>query len=247
MKIIYLLFFLVHIALSQKEVVILVDHDSTIVDVIEQNIIKNVFEILNKKEPNSKYSYRFEQVTFDQIFKQLRDDSSHVIMSLSTITVTEKRKEIYDFSSIYIPSSTVIFALKSEKHKNWKKPDTKIGYQKNTIHEQIIFSLKEKYEIIPIPYNSYTDIESAIRNKQIPFSLGDNTEVWNQNGFEILERTEIQNGTGVAILYPKGSNLKKKLEKYLYYYVHSKIFYQFLKQTYGNEISKYFRDNLGIR
>lgn len=240
----YLVFILFFLAFPQTEITVFVDTDSTIVDVIEQNIIYQVIRIFNKKN-TLQLSYHYKQVPFANIFKQLQEKNSSNFLSLSTITITKERQKKFLFSSVYIPSNTVIFTLKKNKDNiPWNTKGTRIAYQKNTIHDEIIRDMKTKYGIKPVPLSNYTNIVNSIKSGKLNFAIADNTEIWNENGLHIIEKTETQNGNGIGIMYPKNSLLRDQLEPYIDYYVHSKTFYRFLRETYGSEISLYFRNNL---
>ena len=79
-----------------------------------------------------------------------------------------------------------------------------------------------------------------LREDKVDFYVGDMTDAI------VTDRVILSDFKGAAIsnygiLYPKGSILKKKLDKYIKYYKRSSSYYQLLGKHFGKEIVNYFR------
>ena len=229
---------------------VIVDTDTTIMDDIERQILTHVIDIKNKKE-NTHYTYQIKALPFDQIFHYLNyktiGDKKHTVLAISTITVTDERKKQFDFSVPYIPAKSVIFTSAKNKEissTSWMAPGSVIGVQKKTTHESVLNTLLKQYPIKKETSPDYGHLMQRLLDDKIVYMLGDNVEIWNDTSLRILYTLDFQKGTDIAIMYPKGSKLKDEFDKYLKYYIHSSKFFQLIRDKYGSDVSKYFRENL---
>lgn len=250
MKLLKLHLILCSIIISQINVTVLSIGDRFQVDSIEYEILINTLSLYNANE-QEKIIFQIDTLnSFDEVIQKLKTPDSlqkNVLMGLASITRTIPRKEYLDFSSIYIPAKEVITTLK--KNSNLTLSDIKgqrVGYQIKSIEEVTIHRLMENIPIIPIGFLHYAEKTEALLNESIKFSIDDNISIWDSKKTVIIHDLEIQNGDGIAIAYPKGSKLAKKLDKYLNYYLNSSRFYRLIQSKYGINIARYFKQELRL-
>lgn len=247
MKLLFLLCVFSTPFFSQETITFLRTVDDTTVRQIESEIIKNVFEMYNVKT-ESNLKYQFKNITpFPSIFSELKkaETSSlkHTLAGMNSISNTLERKQTFDFSSIYLPAFDVVFSLK-ETTADWNKKNTKISYHLGTTQETTFQRLKKEHEITGVPFLLFKDRLNSLFLGDVRFSLGDNVEVWDDKRFKVVHSMPYKKGTGFGIIYPKGSNLNARLDRYLVYYIKSAKFHTLIREKFGVDVSIYFRKNL---
>ena len=94
--------------------------ESTVIQEIEIEIIHNLVSIYNGKNKD-KITYQIDTVNyfhkmFDVIRRESNTSKKHLIVAISSISNTEKRRKEFTFSTTYIPSKDVIFTLKTNNN-----------------------------------------------------------------------------------------------------------------------------------
>lgn len=245
---IYAFLMMCFVATSQENIRFVMIGESTVIQEIEVDIIHNLISIYNRRN-NAQLTYEIDTVGyFHSMFDALDKiknlvDKNHVV-AISSISNTMGRRKLYDFSSIYLPSKDVIFTLKSNENEEWRTKGTRIGYQIKTTMEKHIINLKKSHNVVGVKYKAYRERFDALLNKTIDFSLADNVELWKDKQVKIIHEIEVQSSLGISMMYPKGSKLKDRLDKYLKYYTKSPKFLMLIHNKFGKDISAYFRKNL---
>jgi len=225
--------------------------ETSVIAEIEHKVVLNTMSLLNKgkEEP---YYLVFDTVPyFYMMFQRLEDyfkkGKQNQAFAMSSISVTEARKVKYSFSSIYMPSKEVVFTVTDHKNvsaDSWKKKGTVIGFQVKTTQEKTIQRLKKKYGVIGAPFQAFKHRFNALLQGKINYAIADNVELWNHEKIKILYTLDEQHSEGIAIMYMKHSTLRKKMEKYLRYYLKSPVFYKLIREKYGHDVSNYFKKYL---
>ena len=139
-----------------------------------------------------------------------------------------------------MPIRECIFT-RSNYSKNSVLRGKKIAFEYGTIQEKHLIYLKKKYGLIGIGFDSIWEKTNALFSKKVDFALGDNIETWNIEGLQVFRELDIQYGDGFGIVFPKKSPYKEKLDKIIKYYTRSTWFHKILVDSYGKEVSDYFK------
>jgi len=239
---------LFYISFSQTKIKLLSLTAGFRVDSIEHQIITNTLRLYNKNA-QEKLILQIDTVpTFFSLLTSIDSvppDEYHTTLAMGTITNTPERRIKYDFSSVYIPSKEVLVARdRIPSFSITNISGKRVGYQRSTIEEKRIKRLKTIYPITPIGFVLYGDKGNALATGRVDFTLEDNIAVWDNPRFYIVHEFKDQAGKGISIMYPKGSVLRKKLDKYLRYYLKSPSFNALVERAFGKEIAHYFKAHL---
>jgi len=251
MNSVFYLFILFIGGFGQEKISVLMLGNKSDVGNLEIKIVHSIFRLYNSHHSGKdSLLYTIDTVQhFPELFSFTdslsRSGKTNHVMAISRITKTKKREALYDFSTVYVPSKEVFFTLKeANKTIQWKTKGTRIGFQLRTTQEKSIKRFETLYQITPVPVHTFDDKVELLRQGKIDVALSDNAELWNKPYLKIIEAHPFQHGKGLAILFPKGSELKDQLDKYVRYYIKSKHFHILVRQIYNGDISEYFQRNL---
>ena len=130
--------------------------------------------------------------------------------AISGISITEERKQKYDFSVPYMPAKEVIISLKKyNHHKNdWKKKNAVIAYRKNTIHANHIKVFKNNYSKSLIGLDTRY-IFNHLEKSDNHFIIGDISDVWEHKNLMFVSNFKEANLSYYGILLPKRFTIKR--------------------------------------
>ena len=228
----------VYAATAQKNVnVNFFSFDST-ATIFEKKFLENIFRFYNKSN-KLKYKINYvERKGFKELFTQL-DQTTNINenLSISSISVTDERKKKYDFSIIYLPSRHAVLSLKNRTiEKDWHSKGYKVGYIEDTIDETIIKLLQTNSNIIAVAFPDQKSKEEAVLNNKIDIMFNEILKNYSDKRFRVLEDI-VRNNYGYAIMYPKGSTLKKQFDPIIDYYIHTNTYFSLLKKWFGNDVA----------
>lgn len=225
---------------SQENVIVYTtEGDTTQFHKFEITFIQDIINLYNLNS-TSKINYTIHEISFKDILEKMKVPSNNTL-GIGTITRTKHREQIYDFSVNYYPIQSVIFSLPKNKKKSFK--NSSFGLTTGSLEEELVVEYIKEHNVTPYFYSNFNDKLSAIMQGDILFSFTDNIQVLtNPNIIEILT-IEQNEQMGLSVIYPKNSEMKK-LNKYIDYYTHSNAYYHLLRDIFGENASKYFKQNL---
>ena len=234
---------------TQNTVSIITNNSPTSLRNFEHDFIKQVVNLFNAQNENKlKLKFVYKQ-TYNELFNTIKESrKSKFICAIRAITITENRKEIYDFSYPYMPIKQVLITMKTRKYKinNWKNSKYTIYANKRTVHWVNMLKLVKKYSFKMYKPNANEKraniILSELRENKIDFYVGDMIDVLNYDFLSILDHFEGALLSEYGMIYPKGSTLKTKLDKYIKYFVKSRLYYKLLVKHFGQDIANYFSE-----
>lgn len=228
---------------SQRVIDIYHLEDNTAIGQIEKQLIDNIFELHNKIS-KEKFEIKHHIVAdFKDLITTLAaldKSKANTSMVLGEITITEERRKSYDFSNPYIPSREAIISTEDVTAMNYGK-NVRIGYLKNSIYEGLAARLKERHIFESVGFDDYEAMEKSLLSGKLNYFLEDNIMVWNHEKLHMVAELPWQNGEGIGIAYVKGSDLKKKFDHVLRYFLKSEKFNQLVFKLYGKEVRDYFK------
>lgn len=209
---------------------------------IEEIIIRNTIDLYNSKEKKQLILKFMNYDNFGKLMVDFNESDRPFRAAMSSISPTDERKKIYEFSLIYLPSKETLISLKNNPNlKN--KSRLKVGYEKNTLYETTAKKMDlNLFQLIP--YEDMNDLVNDLNVKKVDLMILDNIYVWNNNQYAIYSEIDNPVGDGLAIVYPKNSNLKHRLDPYLKYFLESKKFYNELSKSFGKEVADYFKKQM---
>ena len=229
------------IAFTQSHVFVYKTKSNAVISSVEDHIIHNVIALYNKNHEDSLVLTFRRFNSFKEMLNTFNADSrvyTHSILCVNRMTITDKRKHFYDFSSKYIPGKLVYF--KRNQDKKTLNQNEVVGFISGTVQEEIVKKLKKEHTFLYKPFPISQALFRAVGNQSVTVGIAENISVWERNTFHIIKDVEFQAGDGYGIMYPKGSKLNTRLNKYLLYYMKSQRFRKLLEVKYNKEISHYF-------
>jgi glutamine transport system substrate-binding protein len=217
----------------------------TSTDNFNTKVIKQIIDLYNKRN-EEKIELKLKKFpgfipTFD-LFK--RKSGDHSILYINSITITNEREQIYDFSIGYFPIRAALISLKDNplSIEDIVKSGLRVGIVEKTAFDLTFIkkhTLQRKHKLQV--YKNIFLLHDALKIKKVDYYIGDALEAWyfdNKKLIDILYDAPFQK---YGILYPEGSKLKEKLDPIIKYLIHSSSFYQIVKESFPNLDEKYFK------
>ena len=208
-----------------------------------REFIKTVVNLHNARS-NEKIILKYKEIkSFERIFKDFKINSD-TILSIFGITITDKRKKMYDFSYPYftIGQSLQTISESSIDTSNWKDRVKTVIVEKKTAYEKVAEDFAKKYSLKLKKVKLGTPILDFLKQENSEFAyIGDSNVPWyskdKKNLFYIKEAPVSHYG----ILYPKGSSLKKRLDPVIKYFVRSTSFHKLARNYLSDNVQEYFK------
>lgn len=206
--------------------------------VFEEKILSGIIDMVNVKEGYTFKLLYHEEKSFKNLFSKLNEKKYHDNgLSISSITINDKRKLKYDFSPRYLPIRYAIVALKKNKEINWKAKKHKVGYIIGTTDEKFVKKYQSQYHFKIMPYNNSSEKILALKNGDIDIILSEIVSTFKDKELVIIDNILLED-YGYGIMFPKNSKLVALFKPYIEYYSNSKKYYRLLRKSYGNDIAK---------
>jgi len=248
LKFLTVYFFLLTSVFSQTEITLYSQNTSNDFRMFEQFIVKEIIDLYNLKN-DEKLSVKFETaVSFLELFhcldKAVLNGKKDVVMSMNRISITKKRLEKYDFSEPYMANKFSALKLKTRTDINEEKLfKTKytVGIVKNTLYEELVYEL-DKDKSLTIKFYSNNELcAEGLRKKEIDLYISDFVDTWIYD-LEVVAILKPELTDHHGILFPKGSELRKKLNKTMRYYVKSAKYYNLIRTYFGKERMVFYKE-----
>lgn len=224
--------------LSSQTITVLQRERETKLREFEQEFLIDIIELYNFKY-DSTLKLNFQLVpNYKSIFDTLKT-SSNTTLSINAITWTKEREKHYDFSVPYMPITSIIMGKSGVSYDLENKPYI-VNYKRNTVHKETATQYANDKKFKLDEYQEHIDVFSVLDSENI--SIGDYTDIWYTDEFQLLKTLDKFKNSNYCIMYPQNSTLRKKLDSIILYYTKSSKFYLLLKRILGNDISTYFRD-----
>jgi polar amino acid transport system substrate-binding protein len=230
------------IGFSQQTLTVYVNKLEGKVEALEKEIVQGVVDIYNKKNKEKLVLKFVPLASFEQGFEKVASEENCIV--INSVTITEERKKLYDFSVPYLPVKNAILIRSNSNIKDpkaWQKKGAKISFTRSTTGEAILLEETKKYALTLIPFDNRTQRIDALKKKVTNFAIGDNILSWDDPEIAVLYEFDDSGINNFGILFPKGSKLKASFDKTLTYYLRSPKFHQTTTQIFGNEITNYFK------
>jgi glutamine transport system substrate-binding protein len=180
---------------------------------------------------------------FDMAFKYLDANAgNNSILYINSVSITTEREKRFDFSVPYFPIRPAAIAWKENKvdMRNIYDKSYQVGVIKNTVNVNFAKEIvaKSGQKLIYINENDF--ILNYLIKGDIDFYIGDAITPWINRDYQLIHIYKEFKEGGYAILYPKGSELKKKFDSTIKYIVSSPRYFRMVKKTIPNINSRYF-------
>jgi len=209
-------------------------HFDSVTTQFEKTFFNEVIKLYNKKYDDTLNVTYTRIENFRDLFANVTDEHK---ISISSITITEKRKEKYDFSYPYLPIRYAIFALKKSQIENWKTNTYTIGYIKGTTDESFAKQLIGESKLVGVSFDKHSEKIKALHDGKIDLIASEILTNFVDPKLEILSDF-IREDISYGILFKKNSELRKRMDRIIQYYVRTPLYYKLLKQTFGPEVAK---------
>lgn len=213
----------------------------------ESQLVKEVLKLYESKN-KTKVNAKFVKLnTFAEGFTKLNEAGNAEVCVINSVTITDERKKMYNFTSPYIPTRDAILVLASKKFTDkeiWKKKGTRIAYTPGTTGEAIIADLKSKYEIVGVPFENRAARLAALTSGKTEFAVGDNILAWDDPTYAVLNEIEGRKTGYFGMMFKNNSKMKAEFDKVFSYYVKSSSFRKLTSKVFGSQIAEFFRQNL---
>lgn len=231
----------------QEHITILVEDDTeNAYRKFEHEFVRRIFQLVEKRTGGS---FTLDYViipSFGQIFTTLdsiaKTDKKHHVMAVSKLSITEERKQKYDFSTPYMTNKYGILALKHSQitAENLFRKKRVLTYTSESIYDPIAKELSETYPIRLDGRKRTADCVEALRSGVADVFLTDYVEQWIYD-FKCVQVVSEEIDDHIGIMYPKKSLLKNRLAKIIKYYTTSAQFYQLVREYFGNEGIQFYK------
>ena len=238
MNVFFLLCVLSQIIFPQKEIYAYYFNFDEEARAFENVMLNDIIDLYNNKKKKNLILKFIEVKKFENLFLKL-ENGRHDKMIISSITITNKRKKLYDFSPIYIPTRNCILGLKSKNFKDKKKWEgLRIAYMNYTTEDDYVINIAKKYKLIAIPFSTTAQKIDLLLSNKSDLILSEVVSTLKDDRLEILDIV-IKKNIGYGIVFPKGSHLNKELKPIINYYIKSAKYYRLLKSFVGKKISRF--------
>jgi ABC-type amino acid transport substrate-binding protein len=197
------------------------------------------------KNKKLEFKLQFIPSTFSNILNKLaKPDSNALIFAIYTLSITEDRKEIYDFSTPYMINRPMI--LKSKLKMTQKdESDTRavFGVFKNNMYEPILIERVKQTKQVYRSFLAKTKIVDALNSGVIDFWYTDYADLWSYN-LEVANELNIGTQDQYGLMFPKNSLLNKQLSKTFILFLKSDEFYKLVFKHFGKAAVNYFQRGL---
>jgi hypothetical protein len=242
MKIILLSFLTFLTVYSQHTINIYSNNTNSKFAKFEREIIKTSFELMGKRFGyNLKINFK-KIIHFKEAFKLVNTDSEkdniHNI-SINSISITEERKEVFDFSNSYMPNKYVISSAKEIVSND----NLKVGYIIGSVISQYLDRLKKEYNYEFIPYTDYINFIGDLKKNKIQLIMSDYVDLWIYN-LKLVEEIEMIGKDHFGVLLAKNCSIANDFKETFRYFVKTKHYYSIVKKHFGDDAVNYFKNNI---
>jgi hypothetical protein len=247
MKKLIVIFLLISFGISQINLTVYTTNRVGKVGEFETKLVEKVialYESKNKVKVNTTF---VKLQTFAEGFTKLKEAGNNEVCVINSVTITDERKKMYNFTAPYIPTRDAILVLTSKKFANkdvWKKKGTRIAYTPGTTGETIIKDLKKQYSIVGGPFENRAARLAALTTGKTEFAVGDNILAWDDPTFSVLNEIEGRKTGYFGMMFSKNSKMKAEFDKTFSYFVKSTSFRKLTTSVFGNQIAEFFRQHL---
>ena len=208
----------------------------------EKEFISYSIELLNKRYQGSDVRVKFIPLpSFSKVFEIVNrnKEKKHIHnIGVNSISVTDERKENFDFSSTYMHNKHCFLTGKS----NIYNENSKVGYLAGSVIETHIDKLKKIYSYDFIPYKVSLERLKDLKTNKIQLLISDYVDIWSYN-LKLVKEIDIIEKDQFAVLMPKECFLSDKLKETFDYYIGSTPYYRLVKKHFGNEALNYSKRN----
>jgi hypothetical protein len=242
MKILIMLSFFQLNLISQETIYFHTSGTNSKFSKFEKEFIENSIKLLNKRYNKNKVEIKFVPLpSFSKVFDLVNcsDEKKHIHhFGMNSISVTEERKEKFDFSDTYMHNKHCFLTGKSNKYNQ----NSKVGYLVGSVIEPYINELKQKYTYEFIPYKISISRLNDLKNNKIQLIISDYVDIWSYD-LNLIEEIDLIEKDQFAMLFPKKCILSSKIKETLKYYIGSIPFYKLVKKHFGDEALNYSKRN----
>jgi glutamine transport system substrate-binding protein len=240
----YLFSILVCVSFSQKITVICGPGDSKFVK-FEKEMIEEIIAYHNATTlENLKIDFR--PTLFYSMLEQMKKaKATDYIFAIQTISITEERERLFDFSTPYMVNRIVI--AKSRVHTTHLQKDNKkavYGTTKASIYEPLVLDLSKKTGQSYKLFDSNIELAKAIDEGNIDYCIIGQIAIWTFNLKIVEELTLTNKYDSFALLFSKNSVLAKLINKSYNEYLKSDKFNVLINKYFDKEAIKYFQKGL---
>ena len=235
------LYFFVNILLfSQSEITVYTTKTNTMMTSFENDFFTEIIILYNKKNKHESLTFHVKNVSnFPKLFKKMKVEDNHLICGISSVSILKDRLQYFDFSKRYLKENQVLIRNTNYAKKVFNK--STVGYFKNSLNSAAFMFIKKKYPgIKSIEFKKKSDAISALEKNKIDFQIVFGLNPFIKDNREIVEEIPNFNSKGFGIIYPKGSQLKKKLDPIINYYTTSNRYYSLIKRHFGEKLLAYY-------
>ena len=229
-----------------QTITVYTDKISNKVAQFERDIITQVFQLYDKSNKSTTNVDFIEMNAFGEAFdymdNNVKTDKKDKSFAINKISFTNERAAKYDFSMPYMLNYYSVMALNDRENlHSIAKFDNKYTYGVvvGTIFHDKVKELNTSMGLKFKTYPSVKEMNDALQSLQVDFIITDYVDSWEFGLKSIFFYEETVDR--LCILLPKGSALKKDLDKYLKYYLKSQNFFKLVRDYFGADAVRFFK------
>ena len=233
---------LLTLSFSQESVTVYFKYSNEKSIAFEKQFMEEIKKLHNARHKKSPITLKFTELSgYKELFSKIDKPSSpNLVCAISSITITKNRLLKYDFSYRYLKINQAIIKNTKSKLKDFN--NAKFAYLENSIHQEAFNLLKKQYpKIRGISYKTSKEIKNELDNKKFNYQIADGIVAFINENREIVTELSFFKTDGYGIIYPKNSQLKKRLESAIRYFVSTSKYFQLIKKHFGNNAFKYYK------
>lgn len=184
--------------------------------------------------------YELNNIGWDPLFASIQ--GKELDLAISGITINDERKETYDFSTPYFQSTHMIVFKEGTDIKSAKDLEgRKVGVQNGTTGQEAVEKIIgannpniSKYENTAVAFMALAngDVEAVVTDNVVASEYVKNNPDAN---VEVIEDSENFESEFYGLMFPKGSELKEKVDEALKAIIENGTYAEIYKKWFGTE------------
>jgi hypothetical protein len=210
---------------------------------INSEFMPLVEKTYNRMNPDKIFFIYKDLNDFKKAFKLFEESKdNHHMLYINGVTITKERKKKFDFSIPYFPIRPAAVAPKYKNMVGINVYDKKysIAARINTSNMKYAEEISKKTGQVLIRINTNDSLDSFFRSNKVDLYITDAIAPWLQEDLQLIHIYKEVDANGYGILYPKGSKLKKKLDKTIKHILSSPDYFKIIKKVIPKINYRYF-------
>lgn len=203
----------------------------------EYDIIDSSLDLYQKKfglQLDIEYK-RLER--FSDVFAILADSDNLSRLAIYSISITEDRKKMFNFSSPYLSNKYCFLTSEGKQIDLSSEQIYTIGYLEGSTHVPILDKFGKQFK--RVSFINDTNRLEALENGKIDLIIAGYVFSWDFK-LDVIAFISNQESDLFSVMFPKNSEHYTNFNKVFTYFTHSTHFYSLVNKHFGKRGTEYF-------